>query len=151
VHGQVVKTRRKDRVVRVDRKLVIGSEWQLHEALCRSEDSERLNTAFIERMNLTIRQGSAYLSRRSPCHARCAEHLADHLELLRCHYDFIRPHRGLKFGKEVRTPAMQAGIATRKLSFREIFTGVAGPLPRVYWILDFRMARTTIEPLCEAA
>ncbi len=30
-----------------------------------SEDSTKLNTAFIERLNLTIRQGSAYLHRRS--------------------------------------------------------------------------------------
>ncbi len=151
VHGQVVKTRRKDRVVRVDRKLVIGSRWQLEDALWRSEDSEKLNTSFIERMNLTIRQGSAYLNRRSPCHARCAEHLEDHLELLRCHYNFIRPHRGLKFGKEVRTPAMQAGLASRRLSFREIFTAVAGPLFRVCRILDFKVSQDTMAPLWKAA
>jgi hypothetical protein len=30
----------------------------------------------------------------------------------------------LKFGKEVRTPAMQAGIAKKRLSFREIFLEV---------------------------
>ena len=28
----------------------------------------------------------------------------------------------LKFGKEIRTPAMQAGLAERKYSFRDIFT-----------------------------
>ncbi len=140
---KVVKTRRKDRAVRVDRKRVIGSEWQLDEALWRSEDSEKLNTVFIKRVNLTIRQGSAYLSRKSPCHARCAEHLAGHLALLPCHYDFIRPHRGLKFGTELRTPTMQAGLATRRLTFREILTGGAGPLFCIQWILDFGKLRTT--------
>ena len=123
----------------------------MDEAPWRSEDSERLNTSFIERMNLTIRQGSAYLSRRSPCHARSQDRLAGHLELLRCHYDFVRPHRGLKSGAEVRTPAMQAGIATRKMSFREIFTAVAGPLSRVRRNLDFKSWRGTIRPLWKAA
>jgi hypothetical protein len=53
-------------VVKVGTKLVIGSEWRLEDALEDSEDSTKLNTAFIERLNLTIRQGSAYLNRRSP-------------------------------------------------------------------------------------
>src|SRR4030095_7661812 len=35
-----------------------------------SEDSSKLNTSFVERLNLTIRQGSAYLSRRTICQAR---------------------------------------------------------------------------------
>src|SRR5438309_10815350 len=40
------------------------------------------------------------------------ERLEDHLELLRCHYNFVRPHRALKFGRQVRTPAMQAGLGS---------------------------------------
>lgn len=138
VYGQVIKTRRKDRVVKVDRRLVMGSAWQLEEVLFRSEDSCKLNTSFIERLNLTVRQGSAYLCRRSPCHARSNEHLENHLELLRCHYNFIRPHRGLKFGRELRTPAMQAGLTSRQWSFREIFVGVAGLVLYVLIALDFR-------------
>ena len=45
--------------------------------------------------------------------------LEDHLELLQCHYNFVRPHGALKFGREIRTPAMQAGLALRRLNFRE--------------------------------
>jgi hypothetical protein len=55
-----------------------------------------------------------------------AENLEHHLALLQCYYNFIRPHRALRFGREVRTPAMQAGVASRQLSFREIFMAVAG-------------------------
>ena len=93
VHGQVMKQWASNRVIRVDRKVVAGSQQALDVALSRSEDSTDLNTSFIERLNLTIRQGSAYLCRRSPCHARVEEHLANHLELLRCYYNFVRPHR----------------------------------------------------------
>jgi transposase-like protein/IS1 family transposase len=124
VYGVVMKTRRKDRVVKVDRYRVIGSRWQLEEALIRSEDSSKLNTSFIERLNLTIRQGSAYLYRRSACHARVAGNLKHHLDLFQCYYNFVRPHRALRFGQEMRTPAMQAGLVTKQLSFREIITAV---------------------------
>ena len=63
LYAQVIKTRRHDRVVRVDRRAVIGAAWRFDEALRRSEDSSTVNTSFIERLNLTIRQGSAYLWR----------------------------------------------------------------------------------------
>jgi transposase-like protein/IS1 family transposase len=122
LYGQVIKTRSNDRIVRVERRAVIGAYWRLEKMLADSEDSSKLNTSFIERLNLTIRQGSAYLFRRTICHARWKEHLEDHLELIRCYYNFVRPHRALKFGLEVRTPAMQAGLTTRRLTFREIFS-----------------------------
>jgi hypothetical protein len=55
---------------------------------------------------------------------RRKERLEDHIEMFRCYYNFIRPHRTLKFGPEVRTSAMQTGL-TRRM-FREIFeAGVA--------------------------
>ena len=147
----MIKTRRKDRVVKVDRRRVIGSPRTLEDALERSEDSETLNTSFIERLNLTLRQGTAYLCRRSACHARSNERLADHLELLRCFYNFIRPHRGLKFGRELRTPAMQAGLAHRRLSFREVFTSVAGTLLYVLIVIDFRTSDNRLERELAAA
>ena len=122
VFAQVIKKIKRNRVVRVGAKLIIGSEFMLEDALLESEDSTRMNTAFIERLNLTIRRGSAYLNRRSPCHARKKRTLDDHLELLRCYYNFCRPHGSLKFGSVVRTPAMQAGLVNRTLSLRAIFT-----------------------------
>ena len=122
LYGQVIKTRRNDRIVKVERRAVIGDGWRLEQALHDSEDSVKLNTSFVERLNLTIRQGSAYLGRRTICQARWKQRLEDHLELLRCHYNFVRPHRALKFGREVRTPAMQAGLTKRRLTLREIFS-----------------------------
>lgn len=108
--------------MRVGTKLIVGSEWRLADALEESEDSTKLNTAFIERLNLTIRQGCAYLRRRSPCHARKGQTLDDHLELFRCFLNFVRPRSALKFGRVTRTPAMQAGAAQKRFNFRDIFT-----------------------------
>jgi hypothetical protein len=56
---------------------------------------------------------------------RRKQRLEDHLELLRCHYNFLRPHRALKFGHEARTPAMQAGLAGKRLTFRDVFMSTA--------------------------
>ncbi len=109
-------------MIQVERKLITGTPQQLDRMLMDSEDSSTLNTSFIERHNLTIRQGSSYLHRRSPCHSREIEYLRGHLALLQCYYNFIRPHRALKFGPEVRTPAMQAGLVAKRLTFRDVFT-----------------------------
>jgi hypothetical protein len=78
---QVIKTRRNDRIIKVERRTLIGDTWRFEETLRDSEDSSKLNTSFVERLNLTIRQGSAYLLRRTICHARWKERLEDHLEL----------------------------------------------------------------------
>jgi len=121
VYGQVIKTRKNDRVVRVKRRAVIGA-GRLEQALRDSEDSVKLNTSFVERLNLTTRQGSAYLGRRTICQARWRECLEDHIELFRCYYNFIRPHSALQFGLEVRTPARQAGLTCRALTLREVFS-----------------------------
>jgi transposase-like protein/IS1 family transposase len=136
LYGQVIKTRRKDRVIKVERRAVIGAAWRFEQALRDSEDSSKLNTSFIERLNLTIRQGSAYLCRRTICQARWKDRLEDHLELLRCYYNFIRPHRALKFGPEIRTPAMQAGLASKRLSFRDIFVAVTEKILFVIVFID---------------
>ena len=101
---------------------MLGNGWRLEQALHDSEDSVKLNTSFVERLNLTIRQGSAYLGRRTIYQARWKERLEAHLELLRCYYNFVRTHRALKFGREVRTPAMQAELSRRRLTLREIFS-----------------------------
>ena len=125
---KVLKTRRNDRIIKVERRALHGAAWRFEDALNNSKDSSTLNTSCIERLNLTIRQSSAYLSRRTLSHARSTERLDEHLELLRCYYNFVRPHGALKFGREIRTPAMQAGLTIRRLTFRDIFLATTIPL-----------------------
>jgi hypothetical protein len=45
LYGQVIKTRRNDRIVKVERRAVIGDAWRFDEALFNSEDSSALNTS----------------------------------------------------------------------------------------------------------
>ena len=60
LYGQVIKKRRNDRVVKVERRARIGAAWRWEQARRDSEDSRKLNTSYVERLNLTIRKGSAY-------------------------------------------------------------------------------------------
>jgi transposase-like protein len=50
----------------------------------------------------------------------------------------IRPHRALKFGFEIRTPAMQAGLVSKRLSFREVF--LTAPEKILFLIVFISMA-----------
>ena len=125
VYGHVLKTRRNARVVRVERRRRIGTAGRLQAALWASEDSETLHTSFVERLTLTIRHGSAYLRRRSPCHARGADQLHGHGDRLRCYDNVIRPHRALQCGRETRPPAMHAGLVNAPMNWSDIFTAPA--------------------------
>jgi hypothetical protein len=88
----VSKTRRNNRVIRVERNLKIGTKSRLATALVESKDSETLNTSFVERYSLTLRQGLACLQRRSPAHARCGRRLDE--DLASCRHVGIQPGRG---------------------------------------------------------
>jgi hypothetical protein len=67
------------------------------------------------------------------------------MELFRCFYNFIRPHRALKFGREFRTPAWQAGLTNRLLTLRQIFSSKMVFLPlknvlfKTVWAGSFRV------------
>lgn len=55
--------------------------------------------------------------------------------LLQVYYNFVRPHRALRFGREVRSPAQQAGLVTRVLSWRDVFLSFR-PMARLRWLSD---------------
>jgi IS1 family transposase len=137
VHVQVKNRYRRDRIVRTQARVAAGEEWRLEQALARSEDSKRPNTSYVERLNLFLRRSCSYLQRRTPAPARKPRKLEEALEILRCYYNFVRPHGSLRFGKTVRTPAQQLGLFSRALSFREIFSWVPPP-PRPALVLTAR-------------
>ena len=64
ISGQVKKTYRRRKVVRVTRVMRSGTLEQLRATLCTLGLSGRLTT-FVERVNLTLRQGVAALARRT--------------------------------------------------------------------------------------
>jgi hypothetical protein len=65
IYGQVKQCYRRRKLVQVTNVMHLGTEAALQLALQRLGFSGRLNTAFIERVNLTVRRGVAALARRT--------------------------------------------------------------------------------------
>jgi hypothetical protein len=65
LYAQVVKHRRKGRVVKVTTEVVFGTPEALGAYLKRSPASRRVNTAFVERQNNTMRQHNRRFTRKT--------------------------------------------------------------------------------------
>ena len=141
IYGQVKKTYRRRNVVRVTHVMRCGTLEDLRAALRTLGLSGRLNTAFVERANLTIRQGVAALARRTWATAQVAPSLFAHLAWWRSYYHFVRPHASLRVplaqpvergGRRLprrykqRTPAMAAGLTSWRWTVHEL---LLFPLP----------------------
>ena len=90
ISGQVKKSYRRRKLVRVTHLMRLGTAEDLTLALQAMGFSGRLNTAFIERVNLTVRHGVAALARRAWATAKPTPHLLAHLEWWRAYYHGCR-------------------------------------------------------------
>jgi IS1 family transposase len=135
IYGQVKKRYRRRRLVGIRYIMRCGTRLALRDALIGLGLSGKLNTAFVERLNLTVRQSVAALIRRTWSTMHQAPRLLLHLEWWRGYYHFVRPHTSLRValgqplergGKRQpqryrqRTPAMAAGLTSRRWSVREV-------------------------------
>ena len=104
--------------------------------------SGTLNTAFVERINLTLRHALAALSHRSWATAQLSGELLAHLEWWRAYYHFCHPHVSLPLqldvpqvrqGKQTphryapRTLAMAAGLTKHIWSVEKLLVFPVGP------------------------
>src|SRR5512133_1760989 len=96
IYGQVKKSYRRRKLVRVTPVMRLGTSAALTATLQGLGLSGRLNTAFIERVNLTVRHGVAALARRTWATSQQAPHLLAHVEWWRAYYHFVRPHTSLR-------------------------------------------------------
>src|SRR5215467_14397140 len=81
LYGQVQKKHRRRKLVQVKQVMRLGTGPAFKAALQALGFSGRVNTAFIERVNLTIRRGVAALARRTWATALQAPHVEAHLRL----------------------------------------------------------------------
>jgi IS1 family transposase len=143
LYGQVKKSYQRRKLVRVKQVIRLGTEPAFREVLQVLGFSGRVNTAFIERVNLTIRRGVAALARRTWATALQAPHLEAHLHWWLAYYHFVRPHGSLRVVVQGqaehtspgrpryrhRTPAMAAGRTTHKWSTQHLLGCPLPPLP----------------------
>ena len=137
LYGQLIKHYCRRRLVRVERRALLGSLDQLAAALRALGESGTIQTAFVERLNLTVRQAITALTRRIWGIAQSSAELMFHLEWWRAYYHFVRPHTSLSEplaepwlcgGKRLpqrrrpRTPAQAIGFTDHRWTIVELLS-----------------------------
>jgi IS1 family transposase len=143
LYAQVVKTVRRRRLVRVRYRVVFGTLAAIEQVL--AAHGWHINTAFIERVNLTIRQHVAAVGRRVMTLCKGQEGLHQQLALYHVYYNFCLPHVSLRQplpqplptngnGSAKRwqpqTPAMAAGLTDHVWTLREVLLFRVPPWPQ---------------------
>jgi IS1 family transposase/transposase-like protein len=119
LYGQLHKRYQRCRLVRIKYQMRCGSRGALQAALRHLGWSGCLQTAFVERLNLTVRMGVAALSRRTWATAQTAASLQRQIAWWRAYYHFIKPHLSLQQRSRARTPAMAAGLTAHRWTVAE--------------------------------
>jgi IS1 family transposase len=143
LYAQVVKTVRRRHLVRVSHRVVFGSFEAVQQVLAAC--GWQINTAFVERLNLTIRQHVAAIGRRVSTLCKGEDGLRQQLALYHGYYNFCLPHASLRqllpqslptngtgSAKQWRpwTPAMAAGLTDHVWSLREVLLYRVPPWPQ---------------------
>ena len=131
-YGQVDKRREGGRVVEVRRRILLGTPETIAQILTADECGSQINTAYVERDNLTSRQSNGRLVRKTLSHSKKALYLQRHIEWEDAVFNLVRPHSALRqkldepgpYGRqwEQRTPAMVAGLTDHIWSLEELLS-----------------------------
>ena len=94
LYAQVVKSYRRRRIVGVKHRVVFGTRLAIEHLLARC--GWTINTAFVERLNLDIRQRVAAIGRRVNTLCQGEAGLRDQLALFQVYHNFVLPHASLR-------------------------------------------------------
>jgi IS1 family transposase/transposase-like protein len=134
LYAQVVKKRRGRRLVSVSKKVIFGSLTRLNETL--EPLGWTINTAFVERLNLTIRHLVPGLGRRVNTLLHSPQSLARQVCLAQTYYNFCQPAGSLQIAPtqdtvaQSRTPAMAIGITSHVWTLQEVLRFKPPPFPQ---------------------
>jgi transposase-like protein/IS1 family transposase len=126
--AQVVKHYERRRAVATDRRMLEGTPARVETLRRRSQGDGVINTAYIERLNATVRERLAPLARRCRALARHTLTLHEGMFLVGTVYNFCTPHASLSHTRKT-TPAMAAGITDHCWTMQELLSFQV-PLPR---------------------
>jgi IS1 family transposase len=143
LYAQVVKSYRRRRLVGVKHRVVFGTQLAIEQVLAAC--GWTINTAFVERLNLDIRQRVAAVGRRVNTLCQGADGLQQQLVLFQVYYNFVLPHASLRqplpqpiptngTGSAKQwwpcTPAMAAGLTDHVWSLKEVLLYRVPPWPQ---------------------
>jgi IS1 family transposase len=143
LYAQVVKAYRRRRIVGVTPRVVFGTRLVIEQVLARC--GWTINTAFVERLNLDIRQRVAAIGRRVNTLCQGEAGLRDQLVLFQVYHNFVLPHASLRqplpapevtngrgSAKRWRpcTPAMAAGLTDHVWTLKAVLLSRVPPWPQ---------------------
>jgi IS1 family transposase len=143
LYAQVVQTVRRRRLGAVQHRVVFGPLEAINQGL--APRGGQLQTAFVERRNLTIRQHVAAVGRRVSTLCKGEAGLRQQVALFHCYYNFCLPHasvcqplpqpeltHGTGSATQWRpcTPAMAAGLTDHVWSLQEVLLCRVPPWPQ---------------------
>jgi IS1 family transposase len=143
LYAQVIKTYHRRRLVRMRSRVVFGTLAQVTQVL--AAQGGRINTAFIERVNLSIRQHVAAVGRRVLTLCKHEAGLRQQLAVYQVYHNFCLSHVSLRVplpqpeptngtGSAKRwrpcTPAMAAGLTDHVWTLGEVLLFRAPPWPQ---------------------
>jgi IS1 family transposase len=143
LYAQVVKTVRRRRLVKVQHRVVFGMIEAVNQVLVPL--GWQINTAFVERINLDIRQHVAAVGRRVSTLCKGEDGLRQQLALYHVYYNFCLPHASVRqplpqpvhtngTGSATQwrpwTPAMAAGLTDHVWTLREVLLFRVPPWPQ---------------------
>jgi len=141
LYAQVIKQQRRFRLISVEHRFLWEHPGEYTASLKLNGLSGNINTSFVERANLTIRQSVSKLTRRTWGPAQYTTELKEHLYWWLAYYHFGRAHESLEIRMEEPeqrkgnqrprlykkvTPAMAVGLTSWRWSVKEL---IGYPLP----------------------
>ena len=144
LYAQVVKRTKRRRIVEVIHRVVMGTQTQVDAVLAPC--GWQINTAIVERLNLSLRQRVAAIRRRSASSCKSETGLTQPLILFQVYHNFVLAHaslrqplaesiptRGTGSAKvwQPRTPAMAAGLTDHVWTLREVLMFRVPPWPQL--------------------
>ena len=143
LYAQVVKTVRRRRLVAVTHRMVFGTLEAVEQVLAAC--GWQIQTAFVERLNLDIRQRVAAVGRRVTTLCKGEDGMRQQLVLFHAYHNFCLPHASLRVPLvapvptngtgsakrwQPRTPAMAAGLTDHVWTLREVLLFRVPPWPQ---------------------
>ena len=133
LYAQVVKSYRRRRMVGVQHRVVFGGRETIVSMLAKR--GWKINTSFVERLNLDLRQHVAAIGRRVNTLCKHEAGLRQQLVLFQVYHNFVLPHASLRLPLPAleaipetgsikrwrhQTPAMAAGLTDRVWRLRDV-------------------------------
>lgn len=127
-YAKVCKKRKNGRIIEVVQRIVYGGPIEVMKLL-GVDSGGKINTAYIERLNLTIRNSLARFVHKS---MNCSKILGRHthaMNFFQAWYNFIKPHKSLRIRVDLgrkkwmeRTPAMAEGLTDHVWTIKKLMT-----------------------------